>query len=39
MMMMLMMVLIDFSIIKFNCQHHVNGYICLVQHLRGFFPY
>ena len=27
---LLMMVLIDLPIIKFTCQHHVSGYVCLV---------
>ena len=33
---LLKMVLIDLPIIKFTCQHHVSGYVCLVWHL-GFF--
>ena len=27
---LLMMVLIDLPIIKFTCQHHISGYVCLV---------
>ena len=27
---LLMMVLVDLLIIKFTCQHHVSGYVCLV---------
>ena len=33
---LLMMVLIDLPIIKFTCQHHVSGYVCLVWHLLFF---
>ena len=34
---LLIMVLIDLPIIKFTCQHHVSGYVCLVWHLKVFF--
>ena len=27
---LLMMVLIDLPIIKFTCQHHIDGYVCHV---------
>ena len=35
---LLMMVLISLPIIKFICQHHVSGCVCLVWHLGFFSP-
>ena len=35
---LLMMVLIDLTIIKFTCQHHISGYVCCVWHLGFFSP-
>ena len=35
---LLIMVLISLPIIKFTCQHHVSGYVCLVWHLGFFSP-